>query len=203
MGAGGELPGARVDELLRAADETWDDWRREIGPGFQHYIPSDARGALRALEALRHRATSFLEFGSASGAITILADLVGYEAHGIELEPWLVDRARDLAERFGSGAQFAQGSFVPEEAQDEPELLLADWVTPTSGADAYAELGLQLTDVDLVYSYPWPGEEDWTRALVRRFARPDTLLLTYDVTEGFQLWEGDAPPADPLQVRAD
>jgi hypothetical protein len=38
--------------------------------------------------------------------ITILADLLGFEAHGIELDPRLVEVAPSLARRHGSRARF-------------------------------------------------------------------------------------------------
>ena len=83
-----------------------------------------------------------------------------------------------------------EGSFVPSECQDEVENLSADFLTPTAGACAYDELGLELDDFELVYAYPWPGEEDWLLDIVRRFGHRDALLVTYDVAEGFRRNDG-------------
>ena len=116
-----------------------------------------------------------------------MADLLGFEAYGIEIEPWLVDRSIELADQFGSAAIFAEGTFVPLAYQDEIEHLSGDYLTPTNGSYAFDELGLELSDFDLVFAYPWPGDEDWLGELIRRHARADTILLTYDASEGFQV----------------
>ena len=42
------------------------------------------------LRALAGRAVSFLEWGSGTGVITIMADMLGFEAYGIEINPALV-----------------------------------------------------------------------------------------------------------------
>ena len=55
----------------------------------------------------------FLEWGSASGVITIMADMLGFEAYGIELDESLVNTSRTLATTFESNARFAAGSFLP------------------------------------------------------------------------------------------
>ena len=74
--------------------------------------------------------------------------------------------------------------------RDEVEHLSGDFLTPTDGADAFGELGLELSDFDLVFAYPWPDDEAWLDELMRRYARADAILLTYDVTDGFRLSEG-------------
>jgi len=176
-----------LSRLLHEGQMAWDEFRSLAKDRFHLFIPCDHAEAYRVLRDLRGRATTFVELGSAAGIVTLIAGLLGYEAYGIEREPWLVRRSTELAERFASPATFAEGSFVPPEYQEEIELLSADFLTPTSGPSAYDELGLALDDFDLIYAYPWPGEEDWLQELVRRHARPDALLLTYDVTEGFRL----------------
>ncbi|MFT5285443.1 MAG: hypothetical protein ACI8TQ_001608 [Planctomycetota bacterium] len=183
----------QLEMLIREGDEIWSTFREREKDRFHLFIPSDQPGAYRALAQLTDRASSFVEFGSASGVITIMADLLGFEAYGIEHEPWLVDRSSDLAVQFNSGATFVEGTFVPPEFEEESELLPPDHWTPTSGAEAYEELGIGLDEFDLIYAYPWPGEEDWLREIVSRCGRPDSLLLTYDVSEGFRLYEGDGP----------
>ncbi len=195
-----ELPSIHDETLARLIREGADSWQEFCALAsdrHHHLIPCDHAGAYQVLRRLSARATSFLELGSATGVVTILADLLGFEACGIELEPWLVERSTELALRLGSRALFAEGSFVPAAYQDEVEHLLADFVTPTVGACGYDELGFELDDFDLIYAYPWPGEEDWLHELVRRHARPGALLLTYDASEGFRLVR-DGEPADEL-----
>ena len=61
----------------------------------------------------------------------------------------------------------------------------------------YVLQGMDLCDFDLVYAYPWPGEEDWLFELMRRHARPDAMLLTYEVCEGFRVTEDFDKPYFP------
>ena len=184
------IPAATLERLIRAGDEAWDEFRALTSQRHHLFIPCDHREAYEVLRGLRARAATFLELGSAAGVVTIMADLLGFEAYGIEIEPWLVNRSIECAEDFGSGAVFAEGTFVPTDYQDEIELLSGDFLTPTDGADAFAELGLELSDFDLVFAYPWPGDEEWLGELMRRHARADAILLTYDVTDGFRTSQG-------------
>lgn len=181
------LPKDTVEALLREGAEAWRDFLSGRGKLFHGFIPADLRGALEALEPLRHECQSFLELGSGIGVITILADLLGFEASGIEVVPELLDTSRRLAEQFDSGAQFVEGSFVPPEYRDQIDLLDAEFHTVTEGADGYEELGMEIGDFDLVYGYPWPGEEEWMTQLVRSGAGPHTRMLHYSVTDGYEL----------------
>ena len=181
------IPSATLDRLIHEGSDAWEEFRLLAKERHHLFIPCDHRGVYDELRKLRGRAATFVEFGSAAGVVTIMADLLGFEAYGIEIEPWLVERSAELAEQFGSSAVFVEGTFVAPEFQEEVELLSGDFVTPTGGADAFQELGLELSDFDLVFAYPWPGDEDWLQELVRRHAGATTLLLTYDVTEGFQV----------------
>lgn len=154
------------------------------------FIPCDYQDAYEALQGLTDRAHSFVELGSGSGVVTILADLLGLEACGIEAEPWLVERARQVAEELGSGAVFAEGTFVPVEYEEEIVNLSDESLTPMIGADGFEELGIELSEFDLVFAYPWPGDEEWLYELIRRYARKDVLLLTYGNRDGFHVLEG-------------
>jgi hypothetical protein len=183
------IPAATLDRLLGAGNEAFEEFQVLARERFHLFIPCDHRGAYEALRTLGSRARTFVELGSAAGIVTIMADLLGFEAYGIEIEPWLVNRSIELSERFDSGAVFAEGTFVPVAYQDEIEHLSGDFLTPTGGACALDELGLELSDFDLLLSYPWPGDEDWLCELVRRHARPDAILLTYAVSEGFRVLE--------------
>ncbi|MEO6597888.1 MAG: hypothetical protein ABIP94_24360 [Planctomycetota bacterium] len=177
---------AALDELIAAGNDVWMEFRALTADRHHPFIPCDHRGAYEALRPLRARATTFVEFGSAAGVVTIMADLLGFEAYGIEIEPWLVRRSIALAERLVSAATFAEGTFVPMAYQNEIENLTGDFLTLTNGACAFDEFGLDLTDFDLVFAYVWPGEEEWLHELIRRHARADAVLLTYAGSEGFQ-----------------
>jgi len=175
---------ATLQRLLERGERYWNEFQVQMGQRHHLFVPCDQVETYAVLRELREHASSFLEFGSAAGVVTIMADLLGYEAWGIEIEPVLVQQSIRLAEDFGSQAEFAEGSFVPLAYRDEIAQLSADRVTPTAGACALDELGIDLQDPDVIFAYPWPGEEDWLHEMMRRHARMDTTLLTYDATEG-------------------
>lgn len=178
-----------LPELLRRGAEIWRDYCQDRSGTFHRVIPADHALAIDVLRAERERAHTFLELGSATGVITIIADLLGFEAYGIEIEPDLVDIAESLAAECRSGARFVEGSFVPEDFRDEVHLLMSEYMTPTEGADAYGEMGLDIADFDLVYAYPWPGEEEWLIEMLRRHGGPRTRLMLYSVRDGYELME--------------
>jgi len=190
------LPPRTLELLVREGLDAQEAFR-EHAKGRSHlFIPCDHHAVHEQLAQLRSRALTFCELGSGAGIVTIMADLLGFEAYGAELEPWLVERSIEIAERMESAAQFAEGTFVPADYQDEIENLSSEFLTPTGGAHALEEFGLELSDFDLLFAYPWPGDEVWLDELVRRHAREDALLMTYDVCEGFRIVRaGDLPDA--------
>jgi hypothetical protein len=183
MGEGGAYT---IDPVLRARltalfDEGWEIWERfdrEVRARRWHpFIPADYEIVLEALLRLRRPGLRFLEWGSATGVITIMADLLGFDACGIEIDRDLVRIARELADRTGSAARFAAGSFLPTgyvwKAPD------GDSRTGTIGhaPSGYLELGRALEDFDLVFGYPWDGEVPMMLDLMRRYGGRDSLLL--------------------------
>jgi hypothetical protein len=177
------LPDAALDERLRAlCDEGWEIWSRFDGEVRQQnwhpFVAADYEMVLAALLARRAPGRRFLEWGSATGVVTIMADLLGFDAYGIELDASLVDVARALAERYQSGARFAVGSFVPAGYRWKPSHGDSRMGTIGDGASAYPLLGHPLEDFDLVYGYPWSGEEPMMLDLMHRYgARGACLLL--------------------------
>lgn len=181
------LPAPLLERLSVEADELWRRHRERQGERFHGFVPADLATAHDALVTLRDAASSFVELGSGAGAITIVADLLGYDAMGIEIEPWLVEAAEELAERFGSEARFVTGSFLPRGFRVD-DLLDADFHVTYDAADsAWDGLGLDLGDFDLVYAFPWPGEEELFLELLRCHGRRGQLYLAYHADEGFVL----------------
>jgi hypothetical protein len=188
-----------VDDVLRTrlaslCAEGWALFERfdvEVRDrGFHPFVAADYEVVLAALVARRAPGLRFLEWGSATGVITIMADLLGYEACGIELDSSLVTTARALAARFGSGARFVAGSFMPagyvwkRGSADGPPHFVGD------GPSAYLPLGHALDDFDVVFGYPWGGEAAMMLDLFRCYGRPDALLLLYGVDEGVRAFRG-------------
>lgn len=156
------------------------------------FVPSDFAAAYRALRMVRenHLATgnAVCEWGSGIGAVTILAAMLGFDACGIEINSELVDESRRLATDFGSRAQFVCGSFLPpgaehfaDRANDGLSWLLTD------GNDGHEELGLDPEDFDVIFAYPWPGEENVIQAIFERYGAAGAMLITYNGVEGMRM----------------
>jgi hypothetical protein len=151
---------------------------------FHPFIPADYDRVLETLLDLRQPGLRFLEWGSATGVITIMADLLGYEACGIELDADLVRTARDLAARYGSAARFAHGSFLPmgyvwQNSDGDRRL-----GTIGEGPSGYLELQRPLDEFDIVFGYPWSGEAAMMRDLMRRYGAPHARLILYGTESG-------------------
>ena len=162
--------------------ERFDDTVR--AQHFHPFIPAEYEIVRDAL--LEHRAPgqTFLEWGSGSGVITIMADLVGFDAYGIELDSALVQSARTLAKRFDSRATFVCGSFLPTGYRWPGMPGTGDEPFTGDGPSGYLQLGRALADFDVVYGYPWNGEAPMMRDLMAKFGRRDALLLLNDTIEG-------------------
>ena len=97
----------RLAALREAGWELFDKFDHEVRDQRWHpFVAANYESVLEALIAQRAPGLTFLEWGSATGVITIMADLLGYEAYGIELDASLVETARSLAKRFDSKARF-------------------------------------------------------------------------------------------------
>ena len=180
---------ARLASLCAAGWEIFERFEAEVRDHrFHPFIASEYEVVLAALRAHRGPALRFLELGSASGVITVMADLLGYDACGIEIDESLVSTARDLALRFDSGARFVAGSFFPAGYVFRPRGEKGRAVTLGDGPSAYAQLGHALDDFDVVFGYPWGGEEAMMLDLMRCYGRADALLLLHGVDYGVKAY---------------
>ncbi len=180
---------ARLTSLREEGRAIWNRFDSDVRQlRFHPFIPSDYERVLRALLALRGPDLRFLEWGSATGVVTIMADLLGFEAYGIELDPDLVDIARGLAERSDSDARFAVGSFLPDGYEWMSDTGDARLGTIGRGASGYPELGRCLEDFDLVFAFPWDGEMPIMHDLMRRRGGSGASFLLNHATEGIQVY---------------
>ena len=106
-----------LTNLKALCHEGWEIFNRfdvrVRGESFHPFVAAEYERVLEVLIPLRRPGLRFLEWGSATGVIPIIADLLGFEAYGIELDAVLVEDARGLAAAWDSGARFAAGSFLP------------------------------------------------------------------------------------------
>jgi len=160
------------------------------------FVPSDFVTVYHALRVITDAnlapGTSLCEWGSGFGVVASLAAMLEFKACGIEIERDLVDASRRLADDFGLPVEFVQGSFIPSGAESCAEEAYADnnaeysWLV-TDADDAYDELGLDPDDFDVVFAYPWPGEEYLITSLFEKYAAEGALLLTYNQFDSVHL----------------
>ncbi|MEQ9460840.1 MAG: hypothetical protein RIG82_07805 [Phycisphaeraceae bacterium] len=177
-----------IGEALDERIPRWIHDRRDSPiPGF---VPADYPLVYQALAAVEQHGLApgrrFLEWGSGFGVVTAMASLLGYDAFGVEVEPDLVDQAEMLVEDHGIAATFARGSYLPEDADKIADQINDMSWLETDRPDGYDELGLEIDDFDVIYVYPWPGEEPVAEACFERFAATGALLLTYRTDD--RLW---------------
>jgi len=83
--------------------------------------------------------------------------------------------------------EFVAGSFLPvgsEHLADRTEEFA--WLR-SDAPSAYDDLGLDPRDFDLVFAYPWPGEEHVLLGLFDRCAADGALLVTYQGKDGVRV----------------
>lgn len=181
----------RLEQLAEEGWELWARFDRDVRARRWHsFVPAEYGRVLDALLPLRAPGRRFLEWGSAAGVITIMADLLGFDACGIELDASLVRMAEDLARRYGSGARFVAGSFLPTgyvyHTRDGDTRL----GTLGHGVSGYLKLGRPLEEFDVVFGYPWTGEDGLMRDLMRRYGGPEAYLLLHRVSGEVEVLRG-------------
>lgn len=186
---------ARLDALLADGWAVWERFDRAVRESdFHPFVPADYEVVRAALLSLRGSlpmpVPRFLEWGSATGIIAIMADMMGFDACGIELDASLVATARAIAARHGSAARFVSGSFLPMGYRWRGDDGDPRTATIGEGRSGYLELGRALDDFDVVFGYPWGGEEPLMRDVMRQFGRRDALLLLNDTNEGVKVYRG-------------
>jgi hypothetical protein len=179
---------AQLDALHEEGRTIFEQFERDVrSTAFHPFKPANYTAMVDELLPFVGECRTFLEWGSATGVIAITADLLGFDACGIEIDADLVAVARDLARRHGSHARFAAGSLLPagyewRAPSGDPRL-----GTIEPGEPGYAELGMDLTDFDLVYGYPWSGEAAMMHDVMQRCGADGAHLLINTGREGVQV----------------
>ena len=79
------------------------------------------------------------------------------------------------------------GSFIPAGYRWKPKTGDGRMGTIGSGTLAYPELGYGLDDFDVVYAYPWDGEEPMMLDIMRVHGSPSALMLLMDPVQGIRV----------------
>lgn len=190
-----ELRNGALDRRLDAlCADGWEIWQRFDDTfrsrHFHPFVPADYDVARNLLSSLRASGRRFLEWGSATGIITIMADMMGFEAYGIEIDASLVATACEAASRHRSAARFVVGSFLPAGYRFRTRDGDGRTGTIADGPSGYFQLGRALEDFDVVFGYPWNGEEAVMLDVMQRYGRSDALLLLYDSDNSVQVYRG-------------
>ncbi len=188
-----ERPPRSIREFLEEADARIQAWYRTREGRAGGFVPSDFLPVYHALNALVDAdlaaGNMFCEWVSGFGVVAMLAAHFEFDAYGIEIDGTLVEAARQLSDEFSLPAQFVQGSFIPAGGEAHVEHIGSgevSWLTPEVDM-AYSELGLTPQDFDVIYAFPWPGEEDVITRLFDDFASVNAILLTYSQLEGIRI----------------
>jgi hypothetical protein len=119
------------------------------------YVPSNYDVVYAALSTLpRGR---FCEWGSGMGIITGLAEMLGFNAHGIELDPRLVAASRRLLADFGLSASIGTGDYLDVQHA-----------------------------ADITFVYCWPGQVSRAEEHFLATAADGARLLVYFGPEDFR-----------------
>lgn len=187
----GPLPTA-VARFVRAAEDRIEEFdRRRTGRPLNAFASSDLGPAWRTLDAIARgnlaSGRSFCEWGCGFAAVAGLAALAGFDAVGIEFERDLVEEARRLTSDFGLNVAVAHGNFIPQEAEALVECVGDFTFLREGGPDGHDLLRRDPDDFDLVFAYPWPGEEESIFRVFDHIAAPEALLLTFHGREGLRV----------------
>ncbi len=156
------------------------------------FVPSEADLVFAAIDIVTQHnlppGRVFCEWGSGFGTGTCLAALLGYEAYGIEIEPELVDIARDMARDLDIPAEFLCTSYIPEGFESYSGVGGEDLVRSRTftypGEDSDLELrydgmDVDIAGIDLFFAYPWPEEQELMQKLFDAVAAEDAILIAY------------------------
>lgn len=155
------------------------------------FVASDFSQVYQALKYITEthlaQGNSFCEWGSGLGVVACLAAMAGYDSCGIEISGELVAEARKLADDFDLPVEFYEDSIVPEGGERLIESMEnSGWMTTHDGRH-FEENGVCPASFDLIFAYPWPGEEEIIEKLFEKFATVGAILFTFNGREGMRL----------------
>jgi SAM-dependent methyltransferase len=195
-----DIPGDVMERSIPAEVRSWvhearqrvqvfqDRWDR---PQIEQFVASDYELVYQTLEWIGEAGLAsgrrFLEWGCGFAAVTALAGRLGWDAIGIEAEEELLSEGRRLVADWDQPVELVCGNFLPPGG----EALADDPTVPSLGhpiESGYELLGLELDDFDLVFAYPWPGEEEFHGRVFERFAARGALLCQFCGPYDVRLW---------------
>jgi len=180
------LPGnvrSFLEGSMRRIDGYLERHRRTPYMGF---FPSDYEavcGVLMAVRDLQREPGRLCEWGSGFAVVAGLGKLLGFDACGIEIDPRLVKESRELLAEYRLDVEVQEGSFVPTDFQWPYELFDPSWHT-IYGSDVRGDVDVDVDDFEVIFAYPWPGEEQIYFDVFERYAALGAFFVTYQGLEG-------------------
>jgi hypothetical protein len=163
-----EMPLQLSDEAMPAAAADFvAEGRSRFSTVYRFdFVPSDYEFVWRMLTAMQRG--RFCEWGCGFGVVTGMAELLGYDSCGIELDPKLAEAARSLLSDFGLRAP----------------ILVGDYHVSSPPADVY-------------FVYTWPGKILEVEAAFERLAPVGAqLLISYGMND-FRCKQRVTEPQNP------
>lgn len=179
---------ARITSARGEIEAFQDRWDR---PQIEQFVAADYHLVYQCLNwTLQFQprlGQRFLEWGSGFSIVSAIAAELGLNSFGIEAEPDLLAMGRKTIQTWNVSVELVEGNFLPPGAAQ----LSDDPMLPSLShdvADAYQTIGLDLDDFALVYSYPWPGEDDFHEFVFDRYAASGALLMLFCGPNDVRLW---------------
>ena len=183
-----EIP-FQIAEFLEEADRRIENFKY---PGrAMEFIPSDYNRVYCALVVIVNEGmtsgSNFCEWGSGFGVVTGLAALMEFASYGIELNRELVAEAQELLDEFDLDVELACGSFIPQDSQSVADTMNDfAWLEVNAGS-AHEELEIEPDEFDIIFAYPWPGEDRLLKKIFDKIASVGALFLTYHGIDDIRL----------------
>lgn len=170
---------------IEAFQDCWDQHRAE------QFVAADYELVYQALcwinESQLIGGRRFLEWGCGFAAVSCLADHLQWNVYAIEAHPDLIPQAKRTVADWSARVELFAGNFLPPGAEE----LSADPTLPSlghAGRCAYKDWELELDDFSLVYSYPWPGEDEFHEEVFDAYAQIGAMLLMFIGPNEMRLW---------------
>lgn len=195
------IPGPVGNTIAHAWESIQDFQVRTRKQPVKGFHPSDFEDAYQWLFNLRARfpantAPKFCEWGSGFGVVSYLAQYLGFNVTAIESDPELFQAAQTWQNQVGATFNHLNGSFIPPAFLDQYRPPIEFPKTSPQGQTLWLDLDTRsvfepgssaASEFDLVYAYPWPGEETFLFELFDFLSKPGALLLTFHGATEFQL----------------
>lgn len=192
-----------LHQRIEAFQDRWDV------PQIEQFVAADYALVYQTLAWIRETqllpGNRFLEWGCGFAAVTVIADGLGWDAIGVEAEPILMKHGRKTVQQWcqplrksigknadgreitGPFPDLVEGNFLPpnaDELADDPTLPSLGHQMPS----AYDTIGLELDDFAIVYSYPWPGEDEFHESVFDRYGGSGSILVQFAGPNDMRAW---------------